>query len=75
MILRYLEGEVSLSFVLTSGAAIHDKLSTKLSQDLLDATATLAYLAGQVNPKKPYTFIEHQRIEDKLVTIMQQLQK
>lgn len=75
MILHYLEGDVSLTFILTSGAAIHHRIASKLAPDLLEATSTLSYLAEHVNTKKPYSFVEHQKIEDTLATIMQQLQQ
>ena len=75
MILQYLEGGVRLRFVLTSGVTIYQQMSATLPPDLLEAVTTLSYLAEHTNVTKPYTFVEHQKIEDQLVTIMQRLQK
>lgn len=75
MILKYLEGEVTLNFVLQSGASIYQHLSTKLAPDLLEATSSMTHLVEQIKDKKPHSFVEHQRIEDQLVTILNSLQK
>jgi hypothetical protein len=74
-VVKAVEGDVSLTFVLTTGATIHHHLSTKLAPDVLEATSKLAEISEQIKEKKPHSFVEHQKIEDKLVTIMQQLQK
>ncbi len=75
MILKYLEGSITLTYLLTTGADIYQQHDSQLSPDLLEATSTLAYLAEQVRDKKPHSFVEHQKIEDKLVTLLQNLQE
>lgn len=75
LILTHLEGNEPLSFVLTSVATIYHHMNGKLAPDLLTAITVLAELADQVNTKRPESFIEQQKIEDQLVSILHQLQK
>ncbi|HYT41207.1 MAG TPA: hypothetical protein VEP90_02570 [Methylomirabilota bacterium] len=72
-ILKYLQGEVMLNFVLTTGAAIHRKYGTHLTLDLIEATTTLTGLAEHIDTTKPRSFVEHQKIEDQLATILAKL--
>jgi len=75
MILHYLDGEVTLHLILTTGAAIYQHMGSNLPPDLKKATATLSSLSEHTNTKSPYTFLEHLEIEDTLITIMEKLQK
>ncbi len=75
ILLQYLENEIPLSLILSTGAALHQQYHAQLDPDLLQATATLADLAEHTTPRKSYSFLEHQKIEDTLATIQQQLTK